>query len=318
MSSKIKWSEDMIDDLLSMYHSNTYSEIADYLTDQYGINISKNAVRKAYERYKLPVLDKEKKQKGPKILILDIETSPLLGNVWTLWNNNLGLNQLVKDWHVMSWSAKWYRNEEVFYEDQRKAKNIENDKKILKNIWKLLDEADIVVTHNGKAFDIKKLNARFMLNGMQPPSSFRNIDTKVLAKRYFGFTSNKLAYLTDKLCKKYKKLSHGKYPGQELWTQCLKGNMDAWKEMEEYNRYDVLSLEELYEIMVPWDDSINFTVYYDEDVCSCGSTSFKKSGIYYTNASRYQKYKCKDCGKEYRDRKPIKLKKELRNTNRRG
>ena len=60
---------------------------------------------------------------------------------------------------------------------------------------------------NRKAVDNKKLNARFMLNGMQPPSSFRNIDTKILAKRYFGFTSNKLAYLTDKLCKKYKKLN---------------------------------------------------------------------------------------------------------------
>lgn len=318
MAKRVKWTDEMIEDLLAMYESHTYDQISAHMFNYHGKDISPNSVRKAYERYKLPIIEKSKKDKGPSILILDIETSPILGNVWTLWNNNLGLNQMVKDWHIMSWSAKWYREDKVMYQDQRNAKNIEDDKKILKPLWKLLDKADIVVTHNGKSFDIKKINARFILNGMTPPSSFRNIDTKILAKRHFGFTSNKLAYLTDKLCKKYKKLNHGKFPGQELWTQCQRGNKEAWDEMKVYNEYDVLSLEELYEIMLPWDDSINFTVYFEDDRCSCGSTNIKKNGIYYTNASRYQKYKCADCGKEYRDRTNIKVEKKLRNTNRRG
>jgi uncharacterized protein YprB with RNaseH-like and TPR domain len=319
MSKSIKWSDSMIECLVDLKEKEkSYKEISKHLTKKYKVKITANAVRKAYERYKFPIIEKAKKINGPKILILDIETSPLLGNVWSLWNNNLGLNQLVKDWHIMSWSAKWYGNDEITYMDQRKAKNIENDSKILKPLWKMMDEADIIVSHNGKSFDIKKLNARFILNGMKPPSSFRNIDTKILAKKHFGFTSNKLAYLTDKLCTKYKKLSHGKYPGQELWTQCLKGNIDAWNEMEEYNKYDVLSLEELYEKLIPWDDSINFTVYFEEDVCSCGSSDFVKNGIYYTNASRFQKYKCNDCGKEYRDREKLDVEKSLRTTNRRG
>lgn len=318
MAKRVKWTDEMIEDLLAMYESHTYDQISAHIFNYHGKDISPNSVRKAYERYKLPIIEKSKREKGPNILILDIETSPILGNVWTLWNNNLGLNQMVKDWHIMSWSAKWYREDKVMYQDQRNAKNIEDDKKILKSLWKLLDKADIVVTHNGKSFDIKKINARFILNGMTPPSSFRNIDTKILAKRHFGFTSNKLAYLTDKLCKKYKKLNHGKFPGQELWTQCQRGNKEAWDEMRVYNEYDVLSLEELYEIMLPWDDSINFTVYFEDDRCSCGSTNIKKNGIYYTNASKYQKYKCADCGKEYRDRTNIKVEKNLRNTNRRG
>lgn len=318
MAKRVKWTDEMVEDLLAMYESHTYDQISAHMFNYHGKDISPNSVRKAYERYKLPIIEKSKKEKGPNILILDIETSPILGNVWTLWNNNLGLNQMVKDWHIMSWSAKWYREDKVMYQDQRNAKNIEDDKKILKPLWKLLDKADIVVTHNGKSFDIKKINARFILNGMTPPSSFRNIDTKILAKRHFGFTSNKLAYLTDKLCKKYKKLNHGKFPGQELWTQCQRGNKEAWDEMKVYNEYDVLSLEELYEIMLPWDDSINFTVYFEDDRCSCGSTNIKKNGIYYTNASRFQKYKCADCGKEYRDRTNIKIEKNLRNTNRRG
>ena len=314
---KNTWSEHMVDFLLKNYEEYTYFDLTKLINKKFKSDFTENAVRKAYERYRYPVKEIAKKENSPKILILDIETSPLLGNVWGLWNNNVSLNQLEKDWHIMSWAAKWYREDSVMYADQRKEKRFENDKSILKKMWKLLDEADIVVSHNGKAFDIKRLNSRFILNGMNPPSSFRNIDTKILAQKHFGFTSNKLAYLTDKLCKKYKKLSHAKFPGQELWTQCLKGNMDAWDEMERYNKYDVLSLEELYEVLIPWDDTINYTVYYEEDVCSCGSTNLVKNGFYYTNASKFQKYKCKDCGAEYRDKTNL-IKKEKRLTNRRG
>jgi hypothetical protein len=318
MSRKIKWSDKMIKRLLSLYDDHTYEEISSIMSNEFDINLSPNGARKAFERYRYPIMEKHNKEDGPKILVFDIETSPILAHVWNIWNQNVSLNQIEKDWHVMSWCAKWYGDDEIFYEDQRNAKDISNDKKILKKMWKLLDEADIVVSHNGKSFDTRKLNARFLLNGMKPPSSYRNIDTYQLAKRHFGFTSKKLSYLTDKLCKKYKKLSHAKFPGQELWTQCLKGNMEAWEEMKEYNKYDVLSLEELYEIMVPWDDTINFTVYFEDDKCSCGSTELKKNGFYYTNSNKFQKYKCKDCGKEYRDKKAIKMEKNLRNTNKRG
>ena len=239
----------------------------------------------------------EVKGGGPKILVYDIETSPIVAHVWGLWDNNVSLNQIVEDWTVLSWAAKWLGQDGVMYEDCRKR----SEESVLEGIWKLLDETDIVITQNGKKFDQKKLNARFIQYGMQPPSSYRHIDTLRIAKKTFGFTSNKLAYMTDKLCTKYKKLDHGKFPGQALWTECLKGNLEAWKEMEEYNRYDVLSLEELYFKLAPWDNSINFDVYLGDGTCKCGGTEFKKSGFHYTNASKFQKWKCKACGFEHRD-----------------
>jgi uncharacterized protein YprB with RNaseH-like and TPR domain len=243
----------------------------------------------------------------PKVLVFDIETAPILAHVWGLWENNVGLNQIQSDWHVLSWSAKWLSDapEKVMYKDQRGAKDITNDSKLLKGIWDLLDEADIVITQNGKKFDVKKLNARFILSGFPPPSSFRHIDTQEIAKRHFAFTSNKLAYMTDKLCVKYKKqTSHGKFEGHMLWTECLKDNLEAWKEMEHYNKYDVLSLEELYHKLIVWDNRINFNVYTDSlDVeCKCGSKDFVKNGFYYTNTSKFQKYRCKKCGSEHRDK----------------
>jgi hypothetical protein len=242
----------------------------------------------------------------PKVLIFDIETAPIIAHVWSLWENNVSLNQIDSDWHVLSWSAKWLGDapSKVMYQDQRNAKDIQNDKELLKGIWKLLDEADIVITQNGIRFDRKKLNARFILNGFQPPSSYKHIDTKVIASKHFAFTSNKLEYMTDKLNTQYKKLKHNKFPGHEMWNECLKGNPEAWKEMEVYNKHDVLALEELYGKLIPWDNSINFNLYHDEmdHVCKCGGETFIKNGFYYTASGKYQKHKCKGCGSEHRDR----------------
>lgn len=244
------------------------------------------------------------KSSGPKILLVDIETAPIVAYVWGLWENNVALNQIKSDWYVLSWSAKWLGDppNKIMYADQRNAKDIENDSAILKKLWHLIDEADIVVGQNSVKFDLPKLNARFAINGMKPPSSYRQIDTLRLAKRYFGFTSNKLEYMTDKLCTKYKKLKSKKFPGFEMWKECLAGNKEAWKSMEKYNKYDVLSLEELYLKLAPWDKNpINLNVYkdgHDHECNACGGKNFTKQGFRYTNLGKFQRLICTSCGAE--------------------
>lgn len=245
----------------------------------------------------------------PKILVMDIETSPILGYVWDLFDQNVAINQIHTDWCILSWSAKWYGDpaSKIMYKDNRKKRNYLDDKQLVKSMWKLLDEADIIITQNGKSFDEKKLNARFAIHGLPPPSSFRHIDTCLIARKKFKFTSNKLEYLAKKLNKKYNKFAHKKYPGFELWRECMKGNIDAWNHMEKYNKQDVLALEELYTRLIPWDSSINFSIYSggEHHVCSCGSRKFNKRGFFFTNTGKYQRYKCKKCGRETRDRKKV-------------
>ena len=77
--------------------------------------------------------------------------------------------------------------------------------------------------------------------------------------------------------------------------------------MEHYNKYDVLSLEELYNKLIPWDTAINFNLYHDDEehICKCGSTSFIRNGFYYTNAGKFQKHKCKKCGSETRSKENL-------------
>lgn len=239
------------------------------------------------------------KNKGPKVLILDIETSPLISYTWGLFDQNVSLNMVHTDWSVLSFAAKWLNESKVFYKDQRKIKNIHNDKKLLEEVWKLLDEADIVIGQNSKAFDIKKLNARFIQHGMQPPSSFRQIDTLKLAKKSFAFTSNKLEYLSSKLCT-HKKLKTKKFQGFDLWKAVLAGNQEAWREMELYNKADVLATEELYHKIAPWGTGIDFNLYTEdlEPTCNCGSKEFKKNGFFYSSIGKFQRYKCSSCGAE--------------------
>lgn len=242
---------------------------------------------------------------APKVLTLDIETAPLKSFLWSMWQHGVGLNQIKNDWYVLSWSAKWLHEEGVMYEDKRNSWEDEDDSELLRGMWKLLDEADIIVTQNGKKFDAKKLNSRFIINGFKPPSSYKHIDTLQIAKRHFGFTSNKLEYMTDKLCKRYKKLKHGKFPGMELWNECLKGNPEAWDEMEDYNIHDVLSLEELLFILAPWTNLLpNINVYHDEEEhrCFCGNHEWEHDGYSYTNLSKFDRFRCTSCGAERRGR----------------
>ena len=90
----------------------------------------------------------------PKILVFDIETAPALGDVWGLWQNNVGLNQLRKSGFIMSWSAKWLGEKKVYYADC--SKNGEADEMdMLLQLVDLLDQADMIIAHNGDRFDIR-------------------------------------------------------------------------------------------------------------------------------------------------------------------
>lgn len=270
------------------------------------LGISKSSVNYYYERFmeENNIIDDIKT--GPRVLVLDIETAPILAHVWRLFKANVGLNMIDQDWYMLSFAAKWFDSDEIIYMDQRHAKNVEDDSDMLKVLWKLLDEADIVLHQNGKRFDIPKIRARMIFHNMKPFSGVKHIDTLEIAKRTFGFTSNKLEYMTDTLCSDTKKSKHTKFPGFELWKECLAGNIEAWQEMEDYNIGDIVSLQELYVKLAPWSDRLpNFSLYTDSDkfTCVCGGHEFEDAGYAYTEVSKFKQYKCTGCGKHWRGRK---------------
>lgn len=237
-----------------------------------------------------------------KALVLDIETSPILAYIWEMGEQTVSINQIKEDWYIIAWSAKWLGEPEskVVYYDLRNHKN-GDDKPILKPLWEMLNEADIVITQNGQQFDSRKINARFISHGMNPPKPYQHIDTYRLVKKVASFTSNKLEYLTDKLCKTHKKIVHGKFPGLTLWIECLKGNKEAWDEMKRYNIKDILSTEELYLHIKAWTPESMPKIYpMTADIKSCGTCGYRgamrQGRDRIKNTGTYTQNSCPKCG----------------------
>ncbi len=237
-----------------------------------------------------------------KVLVIDIETSLMTAYIWETGEQYIGVDQIKDDWYIVAWSAKWLDEpaSSIVYYDMR-SHQAGHDLAILRPLWKLLDEADIIITQNGKKFDAKKITARFMLNGMKPPKPYLHRDTYQIVKSVAAFTSNSLEYLTGKFCKTHKKTSHRRYPGRSLWIECAKGNVDAWNEMKKYNIEDVLSTEEFYTKIRAWAPQSLPKVFPLTDASrqcgTCGYTGQMREGSpRQAKTYSYKQHSCPRCG----------------------
>lgn len=231
---------------------------------------------------------------------MDIETCPLDTYCWGIWEQNVGLDQIKTEWSILSVAYKNILHPKVRCLDTggRGPGRVRDDKDLLRELREVLDRADIVVTQNGVAFDMKKINARLLMHGFKPYSPVKVIDTCLVAKKHFAFTSNKLEWLSTHLTPA-KKSKHRKFPGFELWSECLKDNPAAWAEMRKYNKLDVVATEQLYLKMRPWiEGHPNLGAYMEgnEIRCpKCGSTNVRSNGMRYTQSGEYRRFICADC-----------------------
>lgn len=239
-----------------------------------------------------------------KILFLDIETSPNLAYVWGLWDQNIAINQLLESTEMLCFGARWYGEKKVIF----KSVHHDGKEEMLKEVHRLLDEADVLVGWNSKAFDSKHLKREFIENDMLPPSPYKEMDLMLTVKSQFKFPSNKLDYVSQKLGVGAKV----KHSGFELWLQCMAGNDKAWKEMKKYQIQDVDLLVSLYEKLKPWITNHPHTALHDgiEDGCVvCASRNLQRRGVARTVSGTYQRFQCQDCGKWQRG--PISINKAI-------
>lgn len=241
----------------------------------------------------------------PNILFFDIETTPLKAYSWgPKWNTNL--IECVEHTQILSFSAKWFNGTHITkgwpnYTNYKPGHL--NDKALVAEIHSLFNKADIIVTHNGRDFDIKIANARFIAYNMKPPLPYKIVDTKVEAKKHLRLYSNSL----DDLCAHFDMDRKLRHEGFSLWTKCMSGNPQAWKIMLRYNRQDIIMLEQLYLRLRPWMSSHpNVGMYRPEAVCpKCGSNNLKWEGWYRNKTTKYHAFSCRDCGGWGRDTKNL-------------
>lgn len=231
-----------------------------------------------------------------KILLLDIETYPNLVHTWGLWQQNVAINQIITPGYTLCYAAKWLGEDGVYFDSIYMSKQ----DMFLNGLHKLLEEADAVVHYNGDNFDIPTINREFIIAGITPPSPSKQMDLLKTVKLKFKFPSNKLDYVAQALGVG-KKVKH---EGHELWIKCGENDPDAWATMMEYNINDVILLEKVYNILRPWiKGHVNYSLKADNAlVCPhCGSKKHQKRGFTHTLTSRFQRYRCSDCGTWFKD-----------------
>jgi hypothetical protein len=233
---------------------------------------------------------------APKIALFDIETAPSLGWVWQLRETDV--IDVQSAWYILSFAYKWLGEDKIrtvaLPDFPRYRRDREDDSKLVKQLWSIFDEADILIAHNGDGFDIKKANARFLFHGLNPPTPYKSIDTLKVARRHFRFDSNRLNDL-GKFLGVGKKLPH---TGFHLWKGCMSGDLAAWKTMRRYNARDVELLERVYLKLRPWfANHPDLNLYTEGDGCpTCQSENMERRGVYTSKTRKYQRWVCDDCG----------------------
>jgi len=239
----------------------------------------------------------------PNILLLDIETTPMEVFVWGLYKQRINPSNVIEDWNMLSWAAKWLYSPEILSDVLTPKESVNrNDKRILESLWTLIEQADMIIAHNGIRFDMRKINARFKINGLPRPSTYKVIDTLLMSRKIFAFSSHKLDYLGQML------LNKGKIETDfQLWIDCLAGKQEALDYMVKYNEEDVNLLEEVYMELRGWMPShpnLALHAEVDEPVCpTCMSTDVFFVGDYGTPAGIYNSLRCGNCGSIMRQRK---------------
>ena len=234
----------------------------------------------------------------PRVLIYDIEVSPDLGWVWRKYQADV--IEIDQDWYMLSFAYKWLGEKTVksfaLPDFKLYDKDPTNDRDLCMELWMLMDEADIVVAHNGNRYDQVKSNARFLVHGFDPPSPYREVDTLKVARNRFKFTANNL----DELCRQLNIGRKAAHTGFKTWKGCMTGDPKSWATMVRYNKQDVRMLEELYLKLLPYmTNHPNMAVISGRpNACpKCNSEEGMMSrGTKSSAVTSLRQYQCKACG----------------------
>lgn len=219
----------------------------------------------------------------PKILIWDLETTHLKGNM---------------GW-ILCLSYKWAESDDVFYWRIDKEpgfgtspKSFKNDKAGVEIMCDMLAEADAQCTHYGTRFDLRFLKTRCLAHGIPVPPPVRMIDTWRYSRDNLALTSNRLETLSNFL-----KTDQVKYKlPLELWAEAQFGDKKILDAMTKYCINDVETLEKVYLKMRPLINDHPHCGLGAGKCPACGSFKIHRKGHRRTKLFFIERLHCQNCG----------------------
>lgn len=250
--------------------------------------------------------------KKPKILIFDLETSMqearILGFHSTKYPIKIKPNEIINPQKIHCVGYKWLGGRgsyviSVHDFPKNFKKDHLDDTKVVKEFNKILKECDAVIGHNIKNYDLKHLNARIILNGLEPLLLPHPIDTLLMCRSNFNLPSHKL----DEVAR-YLGLDVRKSPMcRQDWVDCYNGEIKAFKKMAKYCKQDIKLTEAVYNTIYPYVSNhpkisriMGATNKQSKSICPiCNSDKYIKFGTRGTTVGVKQLKRCKNCGKVY-------------------
>jgi len=190
---------------------------------------------------------------------------------------------------------------------RRFERNPRDDKHLVTKLHGILSEADLLIHHNGDSFDLPIFKTRALIHGLPPLPPIKTVDTLKVARKEFGFDSNKLGELAKRLGIPLKADI-----GIAVWEAIDAGDIKAMRKMERYNVQDVVVQEAVYKKLLPSitnHPNMALLTGATVPVCpNCGSIHIQKRGSkrYHATTLSYQQYSCMTCGSWSRGSKSIK------------
>lgn len=259
--------------------------------------------------------------KQPVIKIVDVETAPEIVYSFRRFKAFISPEQVIKRGYLLSYSSADLYTGEVVGRNLTSYPLFDidhtDDWELCLELWNVLDEADIIVAHNGYKFDRAYINQRFAYHGMQPPSHYVVVDTLKAAKKQFALPSNALKEMCLYFETESFKLDNEGFP---LWKACCEGDRDAFGRMQTYNDGDVVSLRDLYIKILAWiPQHPNLSAYYEDEnrrCPRCGKDHLEvvPGKFYNTAVSTFQVLRCTSCSSLSRGRVNLRSKEKRANT----
>jgi uncharacterized protein YprB with RNaseH-like and TPR domain len=243
---------------------------------------------------------------GPRVAFWDIETAPKQGFYFDA-KREYAIIECIRESYIYGFCYQWQGETKVhhhFLPDYPLFdKDHHDDKSLCNDLWKLMDEADVLIAQNGDRFDVKQVNTRLLVNKFRPPSPFKTIDTLKIARKNFAFDSNRLDAIGKALTVGRKMATMGK----KLWLDCYNGDRDAFQKMDRYCRQDVRLLADVYNEMAPFHRPHPNLTGFNGNCPVCKSPRVIKRGTETRGTGVWQRLTCSDCGHYPPERKIMKV-----------